>query len=1091
MTKTLLSKDKLKDPIVSENALRVLKERYLARDDDGNIIEDPKEMYIRVATAIALAEKREDQKKWAEKFYNIMASGTFLPNSPCLMNAGRQLGMLSACFVLGIEDDLESIADTQKAVMLVQRAGGGTGFDFSKLRPNGSIVRSTGGTTPGPLSFIDAYSATTTAIQQGAFRRGANMGILSVDHPDIIDFINAKQDLSRWQNYNVSVAITDDFMECLAQSPDSSHEVYHHRWGEGQLLREKSTGKVVAKKFSEPASSLYPYEPWTYKDTWNLTCVRAWATGEPGLFFVDAANKDNPIPHVGRITATNPCVTGDTMILTLDGPVSMKDLSNLGRPCKACGGGGELHTSHSFDCYDCNGTGYIGQRILLYAWDPESKLPVVRQANAPKLTKRNAEILEVEFDSGLKVRCTHNHNFRSFRGDKIKADELKIGQSVRAFSVSEHRDGHLRAHGWVANKTAHQWVARMVWEEANGQIPHDHVVHHKDGRKDNNSIHNLELMSSYDHQSEHYPTREAAGFGRHGWKTDPKEVAKKVSKTAQAKNHKVIAIRDAGKEDVYNMTVDDVHTYIICDPEYKGDGPDGVYSGIVSCNCGEQPLHDWDSCNLGSINLSKFYDPTFKVGIDFQSLADTVRITVRFLDNVIEVNNYPIPQIAEMAKKTRRIGLGVMGWADFLFKLGIPYDSEQAWALAEKMMLFISNNARAESASLAVEKGNFGAWHGSNYSDDCFSVFGPMRNSYRTTIAPTGTISIIADCSCGIEPLFGLGFTRTVMPNNDGKFVEMQEINQLFIDAVEKSNLSEKTKESMLDYAADVGSIGSFADWDSNIDGTIWEELANVFKTSHEIHPNNHVRMQAAWQKHVDSSISKTINLPHSSTVEDVDAAYRLAYDLGCKGVTVYRDGCRDNIKGMKQPMSVKKKEEKSVPPQVNTNESIFTNAVKTTLRTPFGSLHVNIVLGEDGVTPLEIFAQVGKAGDIIASDLEAICRLASLLLRRGEPLRKVIDQLEGIGSTEIMPSQHGKIVSLPDALSKVLKEYEAITSGTIKKNEEEPKRVFVAMDAAGDVATFEEKREITNYGIKCPICRAHLHFMEGCKRCTCGYSAC
>jgi ribonucleoside-diphosphate reductase alpha chain len=787
----------LREPIVSENALKVLKNRYLAKDKEGKIIEDPKGMYIRVAKAIAGAEATEDkQSYYAWEFYDMMASNKFLPNSPCLMNAGRELGMLSACFVLGVEDNLVSILDTQRALALVQRAGGGTGFSFNSLRPSGSVVGSSGGLTSGPLAFIDAYSGTTTAIQQGAFRRGANMGILGVRHPDIIKFISHKQDLTKLQNYNISVAMTDEFMEELELHPNRQHDVSHPKWGEGSLCKNKITQEIKAIKkiggsFEDIAKEIEPnnWIPWTIKDTWDLICKRAHDRGEPGLFFVDEANRNNPIKNVGEIVATNPC--------------------------------------------------------------------------------------------------------------------------------------------------------------------------------------------------------------------------------------------------------------------------------------GEQPLHDWDSCNLGSINLSKFYHVS--TDVDWDELAKTVTSAVRFLDNVIDVNNYPLAKIEEVSKMTRRIGLGVMGFADLLFMCGIAYDSKEARDLADEIQSYISQVAEKISASLGKEKGNFGAWEDSTYGSKGLNL--SMRNSYRTTVAPTGTISILANCSGGIEPIYALAFERNVMPDSEGNFTTMMEVNEHFKSAasnlIRKDDSWDALPEMLIRHVEGYGSLEKFdtSPWSNEV-----KKFKETFVTAHEISMEDHVDMQIAWQKHVDSAISKTINLPHDAPVEDVQKAYMRAYMGSLKGITVYRDGCRDNVAGMKQPMSTSKTSETKEPVEVKQQGIVgFDNAYKTSMRTQWGSLHVTIVVNDTG-DPIEFFAQLGKAGDTIAADLEAICRFGSLALRKGASLEEVIDQAALIGSVDIMPSEHGKITSLPDALSKVLSKFLAKETKT----------------AAEPVAR--------SYGLVCPVdkCSGKLIMAEGCKKCSiCDYSAC
>lgn len=799
----LIDRDRVLDPIVTPNALTVLENRYLAKDNNGVTVEDPKGMYIRVATAIASAETEEgNQIYWADKFYNVMAQNEFMPNSPTLMNAGRKLGMLSACFVIPVEDDLSGIFDSIKAVAMTQRAGGGTGFNFSNLRPTNSIVKSSGGTTAGPLSFIDVFSQATNTIQQGAFRRGANMGILNITHPDIINFIKAKSDLRRWQNYNISIAVTDQWMEQFSIGKGIPHRVEHPEWGVGELYRNIKTDEVRAFKVpgDKATYSNGDWVTWSIDETWDLICTRAWTTGEPGLFFIDEANFGCPIPHVGRIESTNPC--------------------------------------------------------------------------------------------------------------------------------------------------------------------------------------------------------------------------------------------------------------------------------------GEIPLHAWDSCNLGSINLGKIYtlNPNIPDHIDWDKFRDLITIGVRFLDNVITINKHPLPEMDEMSKKTRRIGLGIMGWADLLFKLKIPYDSQQARDLATRISRYLFDNAAYASHRLALIKGNYGAYEGSVHELQKT----PMRNAYVTTVAPTGTISIIANCSGGIEPIFALAFKRTVMPDANGVFKEMYEENEHWLDALETSDLAKSEKPVVRERVKKDGSLTYF-----HKSGGAFDWIKDVFKTSHEIAPLDHVRMQAAWQTHIDSAISKTINLPHDADVSVVSKAYWEAYHSKCKGITVYRDGCRNNVEGMKQPMSVEKEVEPieggpsetwlavTAIEEAKKNIDVYPS-FRTQIKTQFGNLHVHIVQDGQG-KEREIFAQLGKAGDLIAADLEAICRLASISLRTGSTIQEIVDQLQDIGTTHVMPTRDGKIISMPDALAKALRKYLDYREGNIS-----------------DVFIKKEKTE-SNYGLKCPACPVgKLSFQEGCRKChSCGFSAC
>ena len=801
----------LPEPKVSENALKVLKDRYLAKNDLGQIVENPKEMYWRVAKAIAAVEKPEIRDSWTIIFYNMMSQNIFLPNSPTLMNAGRRLGMLSACFVLPVNDDLDDIFDSVKATALVQRAGGGTGFNFSKLRPSGSIVKSSGGTTAGPLSFIDVFSQATNTIQQGAFRRGANMGILNVDHPDIISFIKAKSDLKRWQNYNISVAVTSAFMDAVGSTPMQHHAVQHPEWGTGHLYKNDATGEVVA--FTSNKSNPTGFSKWTVGDTWKLICTRAWETGEPGLFFIEQANKNNPVAHLGKIEATNPC--------------------------------------------------------------------------------------------------------------------------------------------------------------------------------------------------------------------------------------------------------------------------------------GEQPLHAYDSCNLGSINLAKFFKPTKNCtsginAFDSDSFKSIVSYAVRFLDNVIDANNYPLLEIEEMSKKTRRIGLGVMGFADLLFKMKIPYNSNEAYKLAREIGLQLSNYAYEASHLLSLEKGCFKAWEKSSYQNIS------MRNAFRTTVAPTGTISIIADCSSGIEPLFALSFKRTVMPDDKGNFKEMWETNKEFLEAIDLLDVP-STRDRLLNYVKVHGSIANYIPCAGDR-GVEVHNIQDIFLTSHDIDPISHVKMQEAWQKYIDTAISKTINLPHDADVKVVMDSYWEAYLGNLKGITVYRDGCRNNVAGMKQPMSVEKQEPKdgnqessekvnsvAMEPlssnnvrSINTlrNNNKYRLARRTQVRSQFGNIHVFITYGDSG-KPTEIFAQLGKAGDLISADTEAICRLASKLLSSGTTIEEVLTQLEGIGSVNAYLGPSGRISSLPEAIAMGIRQ--------IIGDEEEENSTITNSD-----------KTTTLMRVKCPECSGVLSFQEGCQKCvSCGYSAC
>jgi len=600
----------------TDNALRVLQNRYLRKDETGTVVETPVELFRRVAKHVASVET--DGAKWEQPFFDMMWSRRFIPNSPTLMNAGRPLGMLSACFVLPLEDSIADIMETARQIALVQRAGGGTGVDLSKLRPSGSIVRSSGGTTEGPLSFLKMLSSVTDAIQQGAFRRGANMGTMRIDHPDILAFIRIKEDLTEVTNYNLSCTVPDLFMERLKHDRDAVHVVVNPHDGRQALLR-LSDSKADYQAFESGTAD--PSEFWTVGQIFDLIIKKAWGSGEPGLIFIDKINAVNPTPNVGEMTSTNPC--------------------------------------------------------------------------------------------------------------------------------------------------------------------------------------------------------------------------------------------------------------------------------------GEQPLLPYEACNLGSLNLAAFHvaDGDGPGTLDWDAMGQTIRTSVRFLDNVVEVNNYPTKEIDAMCRANRKIGLGVMGWADLLFKMGIGYDSQEALELAGTVGAFIRKEAWDENTKLAEEKGTFTHWKGSRWD----KVEGrKMRNAHCVTIAPTGTISIIAGCSGGIEPIFSLSFKRQVMRDSKGEAQVMFETNPVFLEALEKAGLNPTQIEEVVEHACNHGTLeGCPVD--------LPDEMLSVFRSARDINPEWHVRMQAAWQEHTDAAVSKTINFPHEATPEEVEMAYLLAYETGCKGITVYRDGSRSH-----QPMALDSKAKKS-----------------------------------------------------------------------------------------------------------------------------------------------------------------------------------
>ena len=728
---------------LSPNALRVLEKRYLQKDDEGRVIETPEEMFRRVAHYIASAElaynPQADVAAREEEFFQLMTNLEFLPNSPTLMNAGRELGQLSACFVLPIEDSMESIFEAVKQTALIHKSGGGTGFSFSRLRPENDRVGSTGGIASGPLSFLRAFDTATDVIKQGGMRRGANMAILNVDHPDILKFITAKENTSNFSNFNFSVAVTEDFMKAVEEG------------GDYELINPRT------KQVVERLNARYVFDQ---------IVEMAWKTGDPGIIFLDRINKDNPTPKLGTIESTNPC--------------------------------------------------------------------------------------------------------------------------------------------------------------------------------------------------------------------------------------------------------------------------------------GEQPLLPYESCNLGSINLSKVLrQRKGKVEIDYPKLASTVKLAVRFLDNVIEVNKFPTPQIKKMTKATRKIGLGVMGFADLLICLGIPYDSEQALETAERVMSFITQEATAASTELAEERGVFPAFEGSIYD---LPGEPKLRNASRTTIAPTGTLSIIANCSSGIEPLFALSYLRTILEGE-----RLVEVNPYFEEVAKREGFY--SEELMRELAAK-GSVRGMEN--------IPQWVQQLFVTAHDITPQWHVRMQAVFQKFTDNAVSKTVNFPYHATREDVAEVFSLAYREGCKGVTIYRDRSKES-----QVLSIRREEKAEGEALVPRRRVRTTAGLTERVSTGCGHIYVTVNKDEQGIC--EVFSSLGKAGGCASAQLEAISRLISLSLRSGVDVSSIVKHLRGIRCPSIAWEEGHAVLSCPDAIGGVLEK-----------------------ETQGSRDDIESSVAIGNVVGQCPDCGNLLVYQEGCFLCrSCGYTKC
>ncbi len=770
-TKTKVSEDN--GMPISPNALRVLEKRYLVKDLDGKVIEEAADLFHRVAHNIAQADliydKDADLSETEDQFYELMSNLKFLPNSPTLMNAGRDLQQLSACFVLPVEDSMESIFETVKQAAIIHKSGGGTGFSFSRLRPKDDRVQSTGGVASGPISFMKVFNHATEAVKQGGTRRGANMGILRVDHPDILDFISCKSDTSEVTNFNISVALTDKFMDA------------YKKRGEYELISPR-TGTAVKTISAEMVM--------------NKIAEQAWQTGEPGLFFIDATNRTNPTPHIADMEATNPC--------------------------------------------------------------------------------------------------------------------------------------------------------------------------------------------------------------------------------------------------------------------------------------GEQPLLPYESCTLGSIVLDRHLkEVDGQYQINWSALEETVRTSVHFLDNVLDMNRYPIAEIEKITRANRKIGLGIMGFSRMLFKLEIPYNSKDGIEMARTVMGFIHKMACDQSARIAEKRGVYDYWEGSRHQEQGKR----LRNSYLTTVAPTGTISMIADTSGGCEPEFSLVWYKNVM---DGEHLPY--VLDYFIEVAKREEFYSK---DLLDkIIANKGSVQGISQ--------VPQHWQNVFVTSHGISPEWHVRMQAAFQEYSDSAVSKTINLPTEATADQIKDAYLLAYGLGCKGITVYRDGCRpDQVmnvgkstkgtsgKQADKPLNPKTAHFPIVTPRPRPDVMLGTT---TRRQTSCGDLYLTVNQDQEDGKPFEAFATMGKAGGCEGSFNEAIGRLISLCMRAGVTPRDIVKQLIGIRCNKPFGIGPDKVLSCSDAIAKIFNQ------SLETKVSEERDMVASSATAVADEIMMETQKMV----FPCPDCGCELIFGEGCEKCHhCGYSRC
>jgi len=1094
----------------SESALRVLRERYLARQGKA-VLETPEEMCWRVAACIAHAEAKygktpEQVEAIAQQFYDLMVDSIFLPNSPTLMNAGKDNGLqYSACYVLPVGDSMEEIFESVKNAAIIHKSGGGTGFAFSRLRPKDALVRSTGGKASGPISFLRVFNGATEAVKQGGTRRGANMGILRVDHPDILEFIESKLD-GGITNFNISVAITDRFMEALRAD------------GEYDLL-EPHTGAVTGRLRAG--------------EVFDRIVQAAWKTGDPGLFFVDRCNagRANPTPTLDKVEATNPC--GEQPLY----------------PNEACfAPETRITTDRGLETVaDLYARQQLGETVLVATnLNGQGRHIVFRPAVVVKVGVKPT--VRVTLSNGQQIRVTPDHRILTQDGWKeagtlCREDRVCIQTGMAGPLAITSTDGDLqRMLGWF---TGDGWFTDVVgltfgpqdelafqrlvpiWRQFTGSAARVQTQQATMVRcVGTERTEAIAAFKAYGFAPGRGPEKRAPKFvftapkeeqmrylqglfGADGSKTHRKpqvtlssaslellrDVQLLLLNVGMRSNIKYYPHRPTGRAwgqlkvngESYHRFLDLIGFPLTPQKQERCDQfpwqrikQDRLAVGVASV-VGDEEVEVYDvsepvthsliaegmivhNCNLGSLNLAKFVKPGDTVeGIDWAGMQRAIRLSVRFLDDVIEVNPYPLPEINEAVKKYRRIGLGVMGWADLLCCLGIPYDSEAALELGDRVMAFIQEKGHEESRRLAEERGPFPTWAQSIYRDK-----GMLRNSTVTTIAPTGTISIIADCSSGIEPLFAVAFEHRVGERR------LSFVNKHFETIAKARGLY---SEALMQKVVEWGTLRGLAE--------VPEDVRQVFVTAHEVAPEWHVRHQAVFQRHTDNGVSKTINAPNSATLDDVKRAYLLAYELGCIGITVFRDGCKGTqVLHVGTRPKEKEREAQAAPLAPVQPRPRVVQGVTYRTETPLGTAYITVNHNGQG-EPLEVFANVGKVGSETAAVSEAIGRLISLCLRLASPVaakervKQIVEQLGGIGGSRHLGFGKERIRSLPDAIAKVLAEHVGMTEA-----EEQTQAQLTLPERAGPPI---------KVGDPCPECgEATLAYEEGCLKCYgCGFAEC